>query len=190
MTFVGHLLNLSTDDNIPFYSQILLTSSYFHKPKDSRPSISKNNFLFKSLDPLITKSDIKNIILHSKELSEYFNIKDKNFEVTEKGLNLYYIEALNSDTPLPKVLEINYKPFAYSNPNSFFKKNEHKKPLRIDQIQQMCDEYMAKYDLQNELNKKLRQKIITDDEGFQLVTAGPLPVKATNLSTAKKKRTR
>uniref|UniRef100_A0A3B0MQ06 Ribosomal RNA-processing protein 7 (RRP7), putative n=1 Tax=Theileria annulata TaxID=5874 RepID=A0A3B0MQ06_THEAN len=190
MTFVGHLLNISTDDDLPFYSQILLTSSYFHKQKDSQNLSSKNNFLFKSLDPLITKSDIKNIILHSKELSEYFNIKNTNFEVTEKGNNLYNIEALNPDTTLPKVLEINYKPSAHSNLDTFLKKNEHRKPVRIEQIQKMCDEYMAKYDLQNELNKKLRQKKVTDEEGFELVTSGPLPVKASDITTAKKKRSR
>ncbi|UKK02129.1 hypothetical protein MACK_001484 [Theileria orientalis] len=190
MGFKGHVINTQVDDGLPFYSQVILTSSSFHKNDDHSVYSSSNTFLFKSLDPLITKSDMKNIILHSECLLNYFNIRGNDVEIIEKGSNLYHTRAENKNVEIPKVLTVKYTPSFYSEKGSLITEQlkRDNTPVNIQNIQKICDEYMSKYDLQEEINKRMRKKIVTDEEGFQLVTAGPLPVKASELPLKKRKK--
>ncbi|BAM40084.1 conserved hypothetical protein [Theileria orientalis strain Shintoku] len=188
MGFKGHVINTQVDEGLPFYSQVILTSSSFHKNKESSADGSSNTFLFKSLDPLITTHDMKKLVLHSECLLNFFNIRYNDVEIIEKGSNLYHTRAANKNVEIPRVLTVEYTPSFYSKKGSLIKGRINNTPVNIPNIQKICDEYMSKYDLQEAINKRMKKKIVTDEEGFQLVTAGPLPVKASELPLKKRKK--
>ncbi|AFZ79244.1 hypothetical protein BEWA_020910 [Theileria equi strain WA] len=184
---------------LPFYSQLLYSHIRARIDRESCVLEPEKTILVRSLNPLLTASDIE--CLCSKDgyirCFSYSEIHP-NASSQERHKHSYYLaydkpveadkvfEKYSGEAPTDGILNID----CYGECNDLYESmQEYRSHYKSkDILQKYADEYMLNYDLKMELNKRLREQSITDEEGFTTVVSGPRPERV--LASQKKKKSK